>query len=581
MANGIFEKSIGQYYVLRVEWTSTPNVADNKSSVKFTIKLIGQSIKSTTRSQWGSRTGNAYTINGVSGTWDASSVDHTGNFTQTLGTITKTIQHNDNGAKTIAASISYNIKITTDGSYHGTETASKSNIVLDTISRVSTVSVSPTSQTLGSPLAINITRYVDTYTHDLSYTFQGLSGTIATGVGLSYSWTFPASFAEKFTSSTELSGTITCETKSGSTTIGTSTATFKVRIGSGKEPIVNWINYEVINPAGTPSSVSSFCIQGMSKISCKINAEGQDGATIASYRSTLDGKSYSGNEWTTDSPFVNTGDLPLTVTVIDSRGVSAVDNTISIPVYAYAAPTLIPYEYADRIECFRCDSDGASSATGTYVHAKLGRKMSPISDANTATVSYRYRLASSQTYLSDWATLMAATSTAVEYADEVIDLNLGEDAYFVQFRVIDTVGNISYAGYSIPASIPLFHAADGGKAFAFHGWATTDDSVEFHKGVIFSDDALHGALSGRFVEIAAGDYYSFTAEYPSTYLITSLSGQHGAWLYGAGRVTGGNIEGILTELVSSSIISVSATNGNVSISNNGNYSNRLSIVRLF
>lgn len=584
MASGSFYKDASQYYRLLVEWSSTQDPVNNQSSVTFTIKLVGRNIQESTRSQWGTRTGNAYKVNGTSDTYDAPAVDHTGTFTQTLKTIKKTITHNSDGTKTISASFSYNLNITSDGAYRGTVTATSSSINLGTITRVSSVSVSPASQTLGNPLAINITRYVDSYTHDLTYSFQGLSGTIATGVGTSYSWTFPSSFLSKFTSATELSGTITCTTKNGDTTVGTSSATFKAKIGSGKAPVLDSITYNVVSPAGMGEPFKYMCIQGLTKMSMVIDAHGQDGATISSVSTQFDGKTYSGATWTMSGNFDNAGDLPLKITLIDSRGVSTVDSDNIITVYPYAAPSILSAEYGEKVEAFRCDSNGEASATGTYIHAELGRKISSINGENHGKIDYRTRLASSQTFNS-WANLLPSSGDETEYVDDVINASLGEDAYVIQFRVTDDLGNVVYQNVSIPASTPIYHMADGGKAFAFHGWATNDadhnDKVEFHKGVIFSDAALHGALSGEFVEIESEGYYSFTAKYPSTYLITSLSGQPGAWLYGAGRMTGGNIEGILTELVSSPLISVSASNGYVSISNGGDFSNRLSIVRLF
>ena len=81
---------------------------------------------------------------------------------------------------------------------------------------------------LGTNTTITITRDNKAYTHTLTYSFNGATGTIVTKTSAtSYVWTPPAStFYSKIPNSTSGYGTVTCTTYNGSTVIGTTTAGF-------------------------------------------------------------------------------------------------------------------------------------------------------------------------------------------------------------------------------------------------------------------------------------------------------------------------------------------------------------------
>lgn len=77
-------------------------------------------------------------------------------------------------------------------------------------------SLSAATVEMGKAVTINTPAVNNAYRHTLRYAFGGASGTIATGIASSVSWTPPVSLANQIPSATAGSGTIYCDTYSGS-----------------------------------------------------------------------------------------------------------------------------------------------------------------------------------------------------------------------------------------------------------------------------------------------------------------------------------------------------------------------------
>ena len=150
-----------------------------------------------------------------------------------LGSFTKKVYHNADGTKTVSADFTWN----SENSYVGTITGSASKI-LTTIPRAS--SVTATDANIGSASAININRASSNLTHTLTYSFSGLSGTIATKTSsTSVGWTVPTSFYQKIPNSSSGTVTITCDTYSGETKIGTKTTTMTISVTESSKPVID------------------------------------------------------------------------------------------------------------------------------------------------------------------------------------------------------------------------------------------------------------------------------------------------------------------------------------------------------
>lgn len=196
--------------------TYSQSVANNTSTI--TVKGI---IKTTGESYRGSHRTGTYTIK------KGSTVIKSGSFTSgapensttTLFTVTFTVNHNADGSYgTITASYNYD-----DGWCTGS--GSKA---IPTIPRASSISFSSANVKPNAIQKITISRASSAFTHTLTYSCNGITGTIATKTtSTSVSFTVPASLIAKSPNANQTM-TITCQTYSSSTLIGSKTGTFTV-----------------------------------------------------------------------------------------------------------------------------------------------------------------------------------------------------------------------------------------------------------------------------------------------------------------------------------------------------------------
>ncbi|MFR7589859.1 MAG: DUF859 family phage minor structural protein [Longibaculum sp.] len=197
---------------------SSQSIADNTSTISYSLVLHRPSaISSSVSKSW------SCTINGVAHS-GSGTIGGSGNKTLLSGT--QTISHNADGTKSISFSGSCGLEITWSGSWIGTISGSGS-MTLSTIPRASSVSMSASSAYPNGSITANISRASSSFTHTLTYSCGGSSGTIATGVASSYTWTIPASFISQ-SSNANQTCTITCYTYNGGSHIGTKSTTFTV-----------------------------------------------------------------------------------------------------------------------------------------------------------------------------------------------------------------------------------------------------------------------------------------------------------------------------------------------------------------
>lgn len=116
-----------------------------------------------------------------------------------------------------------------------TEITASIKVTLPLIASASQPTVSASSVTMLSDVTITTNRVSSSLTHDLTYSFGGSTGTIATGVGASYKWTVP-DLVSKIPNKSSGTCTITCTTKSGSTVIGTKTVSLTLNIPAKSSP---------------------------------------------------------------------------------------------------------------------------------------------------------------------------------------------------------------------------------------------------------------------------------------------------------------------------------------------------------
>lgn len=303
-------------------------------------------------------------------TWETSGEEYT------LASGSSTISHNADGTKTLPVSCTFN----PNNGLHGTITVSAS-LSLTTIPRSSSVSVSP--GVIGSSVTININRQSSSFKHTVRYSWAGKSGTIATNVDTSTSWTIPLDFANDIPNSASGTGTIYVDTYSGSTKTGTQSTTLTASVPANVKPTFSGITLSDLNGAAQnliPNG-NTF-IQVISNIKVGFNgASGSYGSSITGYYAEIIGKNQSTSSTGGSLGIMNYhGTIKIRASVSDSRGRWSDAKEVSVTVLEYFAPAL----------SFSIARTGSTSSTLT---ATRNAKVAPLtvsgSQKNTMTLTFK------------------------------------------------------------------------------------------------------------------------------------------------------------------------------------------------
>lgn len=458
-ASGTIQEAIRTGYRLQIAWSvGSQSVANNTSSVTAKVQLVSTGSSYTINSS-ASKSG-SLTINGTKYTFSFSAA-LSGNQTKTLYTKTVTIGHAADGKKTCAFSATCGINVTLGGTYYGTVTASGSG-TFDTIPRATTPTLSANSVNMGASITINMPRASSSFDHTLTYKFGNASGTIGSGLGTSKAWTVPLTLANQIPSGTSGTCTITCKTYNGSTLIGTKTVSFKANIPAAVVPSISAVAMaETVS--GLAAQFGAY-VQGKSKVKITITAAGAYGSAIKAYKTTVDGKSYSGAAPTTGT--LSSGTKAVTITVTDSRGRTAT-TTKTLTVIAYSAPTIKGLSPVRALEDGTANYDGQHGKIGfAYAVATVGGK-------NTSKYTLEYKARAS----TEWIQLRAGTeytlstsiiTGAVFSVDSAYDVRLSVTDYFTTTR--KTV--------EIPTAFTLLDFNASGRGVAFGKVSEVADGME-------------------------------------------------------------------------------------------------------
>lgn len=382
MVQSNFSGSWGSNLTLDASYTvKSQNIANNTSVITFTVKLIANGYASITDSGTKPLTIN---VNG-GGAIPQVNVSISPGQTKVLLSNDYTIGHNPDGTKTADLSAKLDINI---GGYGSATVALKA--YLPKINRTSTITV-PTA-TLGSAVNIAISKADTNYTSTLRYEWYGSTGTIVDKTtSTSYSWTPPLSLASGIPNSVGGSGKIFIDTYSGTTLLGTSSATLTANVPSSVVPTLSSVTLSDTNSKVSAILTSPNFLQVLSNIAVNFTgASGAYGSTIQAYKAEIVGKNQSTNSNGGTLGIMNyNGSYTIRSTVTDSRGRTSAPVDTTINVIEYFLPVF--YYEASRI--------GSDSQT---IQVKRNAKIAPImvggTQKNTMTITFRTSLAGKNTW---------------------------------------------------------------------------------------------------------------------------------------------------------------------------------------
>lgn len=320
---------------------------------------------------------------------------------------------------------------------------------------------------IGTSVTISTNRVSSSALHTLAYSFEGTTGTIATNVATSHSWTVPSSFYNLLSSKVSAVCTIYCTTYVNGTKSGdTQSASFTVSVPSNIKPTIS-VSVSSVNEQNLAPIIGTAVVQGYSKVSFTFTSTPGTGASFSSY--TISGpdlpNNISGDASTVVSNTISgTGTLTWIAYVTDSRGRSS--NAVSVQVTAlpYSRPSISP------ISIYRCNQNGTQDqASGTYLNSRSFYSGSNVGSNTITSAKVYYRRANgssswtlgidltnqSSAGSGQWTGAFGSGNIALEYSYEVkyeIQDSIGAATnqaavYIVSYPVPSSAG-ISYGIYN-------------------------------------------------------------------------------------------------------------------------------------
>ena len=214
------------HYDFWADWKrNSVDISNNKSNITISLKLKRNDGVSSGAYNLDTKPTVTLKVGGTSKTPTISHIDTRNGKTCTFATWTGNVTHDDDGSLDLKISASFTMtgsSSLSSGSLSGTAS-------VDTIPRASEPTLSASSVVMGNTVTITTNRKSNSFTHDITYSFNGYTGTIANGVGASYTWSVP-DLVSKISGKESGTCTISCKTKNGSTVIGTKKVTLTLKI---------------------------------------------------------------------------------------------------------------------------------------------------------------------------------------------------------------------------------------------------------------------------------------------------------------------------------------------------------------
>ena len=321
---------------------------------------------------------------------------------------------------------------------------------------------------MGTQVTLYTNRQSSAATHTLRYSFFSVNQTIATGVADSCAWTPPVSLAAQIPNAASGWGTLLCDTYVNGKLVSTKSCTFTLRVPASVAPTISGVSIAEAT-AGIAAQFGAY-VRTRSTLAVSIAASGAQGSTVSSCRITLDGVTYTGASFTSNT--LNTaGSLTLTVTVTDSRGRTA-STTRTIAVLDYSPPSLT------KFTAERCNSSGtAPQMDGTRVRISVGGSVSPVGTKNAISCTVYYKTSSA----SAWT--QAASISPSSYSVNTTNLLLPQtfnalSSYDLKVRLQDSFYYIEQT-VSIGTKQVMMDFYKDGSGVAFGKVAETPGAVEF------------------------------------------------------------------------------------------------------
>lgn len=419
-----------------------------------------------------------------------------------LFSTTVTVPHDNDGAKTLEVSCRIDhSRVESDWN--------SANFELTTIPRASRLTAS--SVDLGASMAITITRDIADAVDRISWQCGSQSGVIASGVtATTVSWVPPLSLASQNTQGEYVTILLYCDTEtSAGASMGTNITSVQCKIPDSVTPD---IEVDITDNSGNFPTYQCF-LQGHSTMLVTITATGQYGASIVSYTSVVEGKTYTGSSFTTNV-IASYGSVNIEVTVRDSRG-RTTTYTDTFTVVEYNAPQIT------SLVAYRCNEDGQEYYQGQYCKVVFSASITSIDGKNSAGYRVEYKKQEASAYTSQVISSYNGQYSVVDGSAMFAADN--SSGYNIYLCAVDDFGESKQYIFS-PSMFRLMHFGADGQSMAFFKRCPGDvpgdfgEQVRLSKGYkaapINSVDDLDDLINPGFY---VSDGYSGVSNEPFSY----------------------------------------------------------------
>ncbi|MCP1638618.1 hypothetical protein J2T50_000311 [Streptococcus gallinaceus] len=330
---------------------------------------------------------------------------------------TYTFNHNNDGSRSFSASCEAGIY------YFAVNSRGSGSWSLPTIARATQPTTNKTTYAFGENIVINLPRASSNFTHtiqagvdDGGIAFQN----IATGVGTSYTWVFPKSWANYIHSSSQKLR-IRAYTYSGGTQIGVKEVSPQLTIlaTSDMKPVVS---LTLTDENRLKETYGGF-VKGQSKIKAVVSERFYGKTKVASRTLLLSGVTYPSN--TAVSEVLSSTTQVVTATVTDTRGLTGAVTEHPV-VFDWYTPRI------SSLSISRCQPNGTLSDTGTSVKVVFKLDIAPVNNKNKRSFKIGYK---KQTE-SQWRYHTVTVTSYLQSGNIVLPTD-GENTWDIRLEVTD------------------------------------------------------------------------------------------------------------------------------------------------
>lgn len=239
------------------------------------------------------------------------------------------------------------------------------------------------SGVLGEEQILSITRYDESFLDTITYTCQGVTGTVTEDSTASeVAFTPPLSLAEQNLTGASVAITLTVTSKNADdgSIVGTSSITVSAAIPESVKPTATL----TVSDDTTYKDIYGAYVQSMSVLVVNVDGQPTYGAPIQGYSISADGKNFSAQS-AMISPINGSGNLIVAAKVTDTRGRQSDTATEQISVLPYQTPKI------SNVSIIRCEQDGTQSNAGGYIKVTFAASVSPLNNKNTAAYTVQFR----------------------------------------------------------------------------------------------------------------------------------------------------------------------------------------------